>query len=116
MGAIFDPTVPGTFCLGSDHTFHALYFRRVERRNSGGDTHGGPNGNRPDAGIWWDVEITLTKFIPTEPGTTNPGHQEIVWRRRIDEGSWLSVVSSMGSHGEDQLTYGVAQALHRSGC
>lgn len=109
MGAIFDPRVPGTF-----HLSKGLFFRRVERRCGVDDDNGGPNGNRAQPGIWWDVEITKCDFVPGEDGAL--GHYEIVAQQLIDEGSWLSVVSSMGSHGEDQLTYGVAQALHRSGC
>lgn len=113
----FDTMVPGTF-----HLRDGLFFRRVERRclprhdglaESKNTENGGPNGNRAQPGIWWDVEVTKCDFIPGEDGA--PGHYEIVAQQLIDEGSWLSVVSSMGSHGEDQLTYGVAQALHRSG-
>lgn len=117
MAESFDPRVPGTF-----HLRDGLFFRRVERRclprheslaESKYTENGGPNGNRAEPGIWWDVEMTKCDFVPGEAGA--PGHYEIVAQQLIDEGSWLSVVSSMGAHGEDQLTYGVAQALHRSG-
>lgn len=98
----FDPHAMGTF-----HLKDGLFFRKIERRG------GGPNGNRPDQrGIWWDVELTKATFVRD---TETSGHYEIVTQQVIDEGSWLSVVSSMGAHGEDTLTYGLAQALHRSG-
>lgn len=109
MADTFDPSVPGTF-----HLRDGLFFRKVERRCGVDGTNGGANGNRQQPGIWWDVEITKADFQPGAFG--EPGHYEIVTQQLIDEGSWLSVVSSMGAHGEDQLTYGVAQALHRSGC
>lgn len=108
MGATFDPS--DAFCLGSGPDFLAHWFRRVERRT------GGAGGLQADKrGIWWDVEITVTQWVPETAGTTNPGHHEIVSQRLVHESSWCSVVSSMGAHGEDTLTYGLAQALHRSG-
>lgn len=98
----FDPMVPGTFQLAD-----GLFFRKIERRT------GGPNNNDPNRrGIWFDVELTKTTL--THPGTRSP-ELTIVTQQVIDEGSWLSVVSSMGAAGETSLTYGVAQALHRSG-
>lgn len=103
----FDPGIPGTFHLSS-----GLFFRKVERRCGVDDENGGPNGNRKQPGIWWDVEVTKCEFVRE---TETSGHYEIVAQQLIDEGSWLSVVSSMGAHGEDSLTYGIAQALHRSG-
>lgn len=110
MGAVFDPSIPGTFCLGSGSDFCGLYFRRIERRT------GGPGNQSPNQrGIWWDVEITVTRFVPTDPGTTNPGHLEVVSQRTVPESSWLSVVSSMGAAGETTHTYGIALALHRAG-
>lgn len=109
MPETFNTQIPGTF-----HLRDGLFFRKVERRCGVDGTNGGPNGNRAQPGIWWDVEVTKCDFVPGEDGA--PGHYEIVTQQLIDEGSWLSVVSSMGAHGEDQLTYGVAQALHRSGC
>lgn len=106
---IFDTRVPNTF-----HLTEGLFFRRVERRCGVDGENGGANGNRKQPGIWWDVELTKCDFIPSREAGV-PGHYEIVAQRLIDEGSWLSVVSSMGAHGEDTLTYGIARALHRSG-
>lgn len=109
----FDPSVPGTF-----HLKDGLFFRRVERRclprqeglaESKNTENGGPNGNRAQPGIWWDVEITKCVFDP-ETKT-----YEILTQQVIDEGSWLSVVSSMGAGGETTQTYGIALALHRAG-
>ncbi len=112
----FDPQIPGTF-----HLKDGLFFRRVERRclprqeglaESKNTENGGPNGNRAQPGIWWDVEVTKCEFVRE---TETSGHYEIVAQQLIDEGSWLSVVSSMGAAGETTLTYGIATALHRSG-
>jgi len=94
----FDTHTPGTF-----HLKDGLFFRKVGRHG------GGPNGNRPEQkGYWTDVEMTKAEFDPATK-TYN-----VIAQQLIDEGSWLSVVSGMGVHGEDSLTYGVAQALHRS--
>ncbi len=103
----FDPSTPGTF-----HLKDGLFFRRVERRCGLDEENGGPNGNRKQPGIWWDVEITTANFVRD---TDTTGHYEIVAQQTIDEGSWLSVVSSMGAAGESTMTYGIATALHRSG-
>lgn len=104
MGALFNPNEPGTF-----HLSDGLFFRRVERRCSVDGENGGANGNRKQPGIWWDVELTKCVFNPTTK------EYKVIAQQLIDEGSWLSVVSSMGAHGEDTLTYGLARALHRSG-
>ena len=95
----FDPQLPGTF-----HLSDGLFFRKVERRT------GGAGNQQPDTrGIWWDVEITKAQYDRDTKVWT------VIAQRLVHESSWCSVVSSMGAHGEDTLTYGLAQALHRSG-
>lgn len=100
----FDPSIPGTF-----HLAEGLFFRRVERRCGVDGENGGANGNRKQPGIWWDVEMTKCVFNPTTK------KYMVIAQQRIDEGSWLSVVSSMGAGGETTQTYGIALALHRAG-
>lgn len=108
----FDPSIPGTF-----HLKDGLFFRRVERRCDVDGENGGPNGNRKQPGIWWDVELTKCEWVvdTVDGGVGRQGHYEIVTQQLIDEGSWLSVVSSMGAAGGTTQTYGIALALHRAG-